>query len=62
MTEQEFTHRRAALVRDFVRLKQLRLFRCAAARVRQIAKLDFYYDGTPIEKTKSVFRYTELMK
>ena len=62
MNPEEYRTRRAELINAFYRLKQLRLNRSAAARVRQIAKLDLEYDGTPIEKTKALFDYNQLMK
>ena len=62
MIEQDYHARRAKLLSDFYRLKSLRLYRSAAARVRMIAKLDFEWAGTPIEKTKSLFYYDELIK
>lgn len=62
MNPEEYRQRRAELINAFYRLKQLRLNRSAAARVRQIAKLDLEFDNTPIEKTKALFHYSELMK
>ena len=62
MLEQDYYDRRAKLVGEFFNLKRLRLYRSAAARVRQIAKLDYDYDGRPIEKTKAIFDYDSLMK
>lgn len=62
MSPQDYTARRARLLGEFLRLRDLRLYRSAAARVRMIAKLDYEHDGTPIEKTKHNFDYNELMK
>lgn len=62
MLEQDYQARRAKLVSEFLHLKKLRLYRSAAARVRQIAKLDNDYDGTAIEKTYAIFDYANLMK
>ena len=62
MNPEEYRTRRAELINAFYRLKQLRLNRSAAARVRQIAKLDQEYDGTDPSKTKAIFNYSELMK
>ena len=62
MLEQDYNARRAKLVGEFLRLKKLRLYRSAAARVRMIAKLDHEFDGTPIEKTYKIFDYENLLK
>ena len=62
MNPEEYRQRRAELINAFYRLKQLRLNRSAAARVRQIAKLDQEYDGTDPAKTRAVFGYNELIK
>lgn len=62
MIAEDYHARRAKLVSEFLHLKRLRLNRSAAARVRQIAQLDHDYDGTPIEKTKALFHYDELIK
>lgn len=61
MIEQDYHARRAKLISEFYRLKRLRLNRSAAARVRMIADLDFRFDGTPVERTKSLFHYQELI-
>jgi len=62
MLPEDYRARRAKLVSEFLRMKQLRLYRSAAARVRQIAKLDYEFDGVPIEKTKAIFDYENLIK
>ena len=62
MLPEDYRARRAKLVSEFLRMKQLRLYRSAAARVRQIAKLDFEFDHTPIERTKALFNYDKLIK
>ena len=59
---QTYSVRRAKLVSDYNRLLKLRLNRSAAARVRQIAQLDFEYDGTDPNKTKAIFNYDQLMR
>ena len=61
MTPEDYRARRAELINEYYRLRNLRLNRCAAARVRTIAKLDFEYDGTDPEKTKRAFHYDELV-
>lgn len=61
MLPEIYAARRAKLVSEFIMLKKKRLYRSAAARVRQIAQLDFEEDGTPIEKTKAIFNYKELV-
>ena len=62
MDENFYRARRAKLVGEFMQMKKLRLYRSAAARVRQIAELDYQFDGTPIEKTKALFYYDQLIK
>lgn len=60
MDEQFYNARRAKLVSEFMRLKKLRLYRSAAARVRMIAKLDKDECGIDQKKTLADFRYDEL--
>ena len=62
MTPEEYRTRRAELINAFYQLKKLRLNRSAAARVRQIAKLDLEFDNIPMERTKALFNYSELLK
>jgi hypothetical protein len=62
MNPEEYRTRRAELINAYYRLKQLRLNRSAAARVRQIAQLDLEFDNIPIERTKALFNYGELLK
>ena len=62
MIDSDYRARRAKLVNEFLHMKKLRLYRSAAARVRQIAELDFKFDGTPVEKTKAIFYYDQLTK
>lgn len=61
-SESYYIARRTALVREFMRLRDLHLWRCAAARVRTIAKLDLEHRGIPIQTTYSIFGYSELQK
>jgi len=60
MNEEYFREQRANLVREFWFLKSKRCYLAAKARVRAIAKLDFKYDGTPIEATYEKFNYDKI--
>ena len=62
MDENFYRARRAKLVGEFMQMKKLRLYRSAAARVRQIAKLDEEQLGEKPEKTMAVFGYSELLR
>lgn len=62
MDEQLYRTRRTKLLDEYFFLKHKRLYRSAAARVRQIAKLDLEYGNIPIEKTKRLFDYDNLIK
>lgn len=58
MTQQQYTHRRAQLVGELINLRLSKHFpRCVNHRIRQIAKLDYEWDGTPIEETYRLFGY-----
>lgn len=62
MDQELYRARRAKLVGEFLNMKKLRLYRSAAARVRQIAKLDEEQLGEKPEKTLAVFGYSELIR
>lgn len=58
MTQQQYTERRAQLISELIALRKTNKFpRCINHRIRQIAKLDNDYDGTPIEETLKFFGY-----
>ena len=57
MSPKVYAKRRAELLKEYLEMKRMRLYLCARARVRKIAKLDFEYDGTPIEETYRRFDY-----
>ncbi|MBR1449798.1 MAG: hypothetical protein IJ588_13795 [Prevotella sp.] len=61
MTPEHYHQRRAELLRDFYFQQSRHLKLKARARIRAIAKLDFAYDGTPIEQTKTLFHYDSLL-
>ena len=57
MSPEVYKSRRKELLKEYIEMKRMRLTLCARARVRKIAKLDFEYDGTPIEETYRRFGY-----
>lgn len=57
MSPEVYTQKRSELINEYFRMKSMHLTLCARARVRKIAKLDYEYDGTPIEETYRKFNY-----
>ena len=62
MDRKTYYIRRNKLIEEFLFLKEKHLPRSAAARVREIAKLDHEFTGEDIEKVKRNFYYDQLMK
>lgn len=63
MTQERYTQRRAQLISELYELRKTNRFpRCVAARIRDIAKLDYEYDNTPMELTYKLFGYEPQLK
>ena len=52
MTKEEYTERRAALVRQTMKIDIRHFPRCVKARIRQITRLDVEYRGFDYETRK----------
>lgn len=60
MNEEQYTARRAQLVKEYNHLVSNHCHLCAKARVRKIADLDYEVKGIDKEETKRSFRYYNL--
>jgi cell division protein FtsL len=60
MNEEQYTARRAQLVKEYNHLVSSHCHLCAKARVRKIADLDYEVKGIDKEETKRSFRYYNL--
>jgi hypothetical protein len=60
MTEEQYTTRRAQLVKEFWFNKSKRCYLVARARIRKIADLDYEFKGIDREVTKQKFSYNNL--
>jgi len=60
MNQEQYSQRRAEMIRDFYFQKSRRCRLNARARIRAIAKLDLEQSGIPIEQTKELFHYDEI--
>lgn len=60
MNEEQYTARRAQLVKEYNHLVSSHCHLCAKARVRKIADLDYEVKGIDKEETKRSFGYYNL--
>ena len=60
MNEEQYTARRAQLVKEYNHLISSHCHLCAKARFRKIADLDYEVKGIDKEETKRSFRYYNL--